>query len=171
MAKRALVPPISATSAVALTARPLQPLQLDEDASFLPLGLCSPVIWPDRPRFQSGMCGPRKRRGGRNPEIKFCGRRRLRRLPDRPGRCNIRYGSGEDTMAEYRLYCMKESGNAYKAALMLALSGADWEPVWVDYFNGATRTEAFKAEINEMGEVPVLVHGPTRLSQSGVILN
>jgi len=74
-------------------------------------------------------------------------------------------------MAEYRLYCMKESGNAYKVALMLALSGADWEPVWVDYFNGATRTDSFKAEINEMGEVPVLVHGPTRLSQSGVILN
>jgi glutathione S-transferase len=74
-------------------------------------------------------------------------------------------------MAEYRLHCMKESGNAYKVALMLALTGADWEPVWVDYFNGATRTDSFKGEINEMGEVPVLDHGPTRLTQSGVILN
>jgi glutathione S-transferase len=74
-------------------------------------------------------------------------------------------------MAEYRLHCMKESGNAYKVALMLALTGADWEPVWVDYFHGATRTDAFKAEVNEMGEVPVLVHGPARLTQSGVILH
>jgi glutathione S-transferase len=74
-------------------------------------------------------------------------------------------------MAEYRLHCMKESGNANKVALMLALTGADWEPVWVDYFNGATRTDSFKGELNEMGEVPVLEHGSTRLAQSGVILN
>ena len=74
-------------------------------------------------------------------------------------------------MAEYRLHCMKESGNANKVAMMLALTGADWEPVWVDYFNGATRTDSFKGAINEMGEVPVLDHGATRLTQSGVILN
>jgi len=73
-------------------------------------------------------------------------------------------------MAEYRLHCMKESGNANKVAMMLALTGADWQPVWVDYFNGATRTEAFKGEINEMGEVPVLEHRGKRLTQSGVIL-
>ncbi len=73
-------------------------------------------------------------------------------------------------MAEYRLHCMKESGNANKAALMLALAGADWQPVWVDYFNGATRTDSFKGEMNEMGEVPVLEHGAVRLTQSGVIL-
>jgi len=74
-------------------------------------------------------------------------------------------------MAEYRLHCMKESGNANKVAMMLALAGADWEPAWVDYFNGATRTEAFRGEVNEMGEVPVLEHGATRLTQSGVILH
>jgi len=73
-------------------------------------------------------------------------------------------------MAEYRLHCMKESGNANKVALMLALAGADWQPVWVDYFNGATRTDSFKGQLNEMGEVPVLEHGATRLTQSGVIL-
>ena len=59
-------------------------------------------------------------------------------------------------MAEYQLYCFAQSGNAYKAALMLALAGADWEPVWVDFFNGGTRTPEYRA-INEMGEVPVLV--------------
>jgi glutathione S-transferase len=73
-------------------------------------------------------------------------------------------------MAEYRLHCFAQSGNAYKAALMLQLAGADWEPVFVDFFNGAGRTPEFRA-INEMGEVPVLDHGKTRMSQSGVILD
>jgi glutathione S-transferase len=74
-------------------------------------------------------------------------------------------------MSEYRLHCMKESGNAYKVALMLELSGCDWQPVWVDYFNGQTRADAFRAEVNEMGEVPVLEHKGRHLSQSGVILD
>jgi glutathione S-transferase len=73
-------------------------------------------------------------------------------------------------MAEYRLYCFAQSGNAYKAALMLNLCGAAWEPRFVDYFNGETRTPAYRA-INEMGEVPVLERGGRRLAQSGVILD
>ena len=73
-------------------------------------------------------------------------------------------------MAEYRLHCFAQSGNAYKAALMLNLCGADWEPRFVDFFNGATRTPEFRA-INAMGEVPVLEHAGRRLSQSGVILD
>ena len=73
-------------------------------------------------------------------------------------------------MPEYRLYCFAQSGNAYKAALMLNLCGADWEPRFVDFFNGETRTPAFRA-INVMGEVPVLEHAGGRLSQSGVILD
>lgn len=73
-------------------------------------------------------------------------------------------------MAEYTLHCFAQSGNAYKAALMLELSGADWEPAFVDFFNGATRTPDF-LELNEMGEVPVLEHGMRALSQSGVILD
>ncbi len=73
-------------------------------------------------------------------------------------------------MAEYQLHCFAQSGNAYKTALLLALNEADWEPVFVDFFNGATRTPEYRA-INEMGEVPVLEHGEVRLSQSGVILD
>ena len=73
-------------------------------------------------------------------------------------------------MAEYRLHCFAQSGNAYKAALMLNLCGADWTPVFVDFFNGETRTPDFR-QINEMGEVPVLEHEGRRLSQSGVILD
>jgi glutathione S-transferase len=74
-------------------------------------------------------------------------------------------------MAGYTLYCFAQSGNCYKAALMLELCGADWQPRVVDYFNGETRTPAYRAEVNEMGEAPVLVHGARKLSQSGVILD
>ncbi|MFZ7090287.1 glutathione S-transferase family protein [Primorskyibacter sp. 2E233] len=68
-----------------------------------------------------------------------------------------------------KLHCFGESGNAYKAALALELSGLEWEPVYVDFFGGATRTPEYLSEINEMGEAPVLVDGDTRLTQSGVI--
>ena len=75
-------------------------------------------------------------------------------------------------MAEYQLYCFAQSGNAYRVALMLNLIGADWQPIYVDFFKGGeTRTPKYRAEINEMGEVPVLVHGAKKLSQSGVILS
>lgn len=67
-----------------------------------------------------------------------------------------------------KLHCFGESGNAYKAALTLELSAADWEPVSVDFFKGATRTEEFRA-INPMGEAPVLVDGDVTLTQSGAI--
>ncbi|MEL6644367.1 MAG: glutathione S-transferase family protein [Pseudomonadota bacterium] len=68
-----------------------------------------------------------------------------------------------------KLYCFGESGNAYKAALTLELAGVDWEPVYVDFFNGEARTAEFRETINPMGEVPVLVDGDVRLTQSGVI--
>ena len=72
--------------------------------------------------------------------------------------------------AEFRLYCFAQSGNAFKIALMLQLCGAKWEPRFVDFFGGETRTPEYRA-INEMGEVPVLEHRGKRLSQSGVILH
>ncbi|WP_435170139.1 glutathione S-transferase family protein [Falsirhodobacter sp. 1013] len=67
-----------------------------------------------------------------------------------------------------RLYCFGESGNAYKAALTMTLSSYAWEPVWVDFFHGETRTDGFRA-LNPMGEVPVLVDGDLTLTQSSVI--
>ena len=74
-------------------------------------------------------------------------------------------------MTEYQLYCFAQSGNAYRAALMLNLIGAKWEPIWIDFFGGgATRKPEYREEVNEMGEVPVLVHGSKKLTQSGVIL-
>lgn len=73
-------------------------------------------------------------------------------------------------MPEYRLHCFAQSGNAYKAALLLELAGADWEPLWVDFFNGGARAPDYLA-LNPMGEVPVLEHDGLTLSQSGVILD
>ncbi len=73
-------------------------------------------------------------------------------------------------MAEYVLHCFAQSGNAYKTALMLAVSGADWEPRFVDFFKGATKTPEYRA-LNVMGEVPLLEHRGRILSQSGVILD
>ncbi|MDB5658291.1 MAG: glutathione S-transferase family protein [Cypionkella sp.] len=69
-----------------------------------------------------------------------------------------------------KLYCFGESGNAYKVALALTFADIEWEPVFVDFFNGETRTPEFRA-INEMGEAPVFVDGDTTLTQSGVILD
>ena len=75
-------------------------------------------------------------------------------------------------MAEYQLYCFAQSGNAYRAALMLNLIGADWESRFVDFFGkGEPRSPEYRANVNEMGEVPVLVHQGKKLSQSGVILS
>jgi glutathione S-transferase len=73
-------------------------------------------------------------------------------------------------MADYTLHCFAQSGNAYKAALMLNLCGADWTPRFVDYFGGETRSDAYR-QLNPMGEVPVLEHHGRRLSQSGAILD
>ena len=74
-------------------------------------------------------------------------------------------------MTEFKLYCFGESGNAYKAALMLELCRLDWQPIWVDFFNGETRTPEYRQSVNEMGEVPVLDTGTAKLTQSGVILD
>jgi len=68
-----------------------------------------------------------------------------------------------------KLYCFGESGHSYKAALALQLANIDWDPIFVDFFNGEARSDQYRSQINEMGEVPVLVDGDTKLTQSGVI--
>jgi glutathione S-transferase len=74
-------------------------------------------------------------------------------------------------MSEYQLYCLAQSGHCYRAALMLNLIGADWEPLSIDFFGKAVQRSAeYRADINEIGEIPVLVHGNNKFSQSGVIL-
>ncbi len=77
--------------------------------------------------------------------------------PPRNGNVPETGTEGEKTMTA-KLYCFGESGNAYKAALTMELAGIDWEPVFVDFFNGETRTPDYR-KLNPMGEVPVLVDG------------
>ena len=57
-----------------------------------------------------------------------------------------------------------------KPALALELAEADWAPRFVDYFNGETKSPAYRA-MNVMGEVPMLEHRGAVLCQSGVILD
>lgn len=70
-----------------------------------------------------------------------------------------------------KLYCFGESGNAYKAALTLELSGLAWDAEYVDFFGGETRTAEYKSNINEMGEAPVLIDTDHdyKITQSGAI--
>ena len=73
-------------------------------------------------------------------------------------------------MADFKLHCFAQSGHSYKAALMLELCGADWEPVFIDFFNGGARSAEFR-EINSMAEAPVMFHGEKKFIQSGVMLD
>jgi glutathione S-transferase len=74
-------------------------------------------------------------------------------------------------MSQYELICFAQSGNAYRCALMLNLIGAKWKATWVDFFKaGVQRTPDFRTGVNEMGEVPVLIDGDRKLTQSSVIL-
>ena len=68
-----------------------------------------------------------------------------------------------------KLYCFGESGHSYKVALALELAGCAWEPIFVDFFNCATRGPDYRSNVNVMGEVPVLVDGEVKLTQSGLI--
>ena len=73
-------------------------------------------------------------------------------------------------MAEFRLHEFPESGGCYKVALMLALCGAEWEGIPVDYFRGQTRSPEWREAVSVMGEVPVLEHQGRKRTQSGAIL-
>ena len=71
----------------------------------------------------------------------------------------------------YRLHGFCQSGNTFKVAFALRALKQPWEPVFVDFMNGVTRTEDWREQANEMGEVPILDDGARRLTQSGVILS
>ncbi len=71
----------------------------------------------------------------------------------------------------YRLYCFGQSGNSFKVALLLKHLQLPWQAEYVDFFSGLSRDRDWRAEHNEMGEIPILVDGDLRLTQSGVILD
>lgn len=70
-----------------------------------------------------------------------------------------------------RLHCFSQSGNCFKVAFLLRALGQPWEPVFVDFMNGVTRTPGWREANNEMGEAPVLEDGTHRFTQSGLILS
>ena len=70
----------------------------------------------------------------------------------------------------YQLHGFSQSGNTFKVAFLLRALNQAWEPRFVDFMNGVTRTGEWREATNEMGEVPVLDDGAHRLTQSGVIL-
>lgn len=74
-------------------------------------------------------------------------------------------------MSEFTLHCFGQSGNCFKVAQMLQLTGADWTAKYVPFLDGVTRSPDWRGDMNEMGEAPVLDHGDLRLTQSGVILD
>ena len=74
-------------------------------------------------------------------------------------------------MADYRLHAFYNSGNAFKVAMMLDLSGCTWEAVPVTPGGDAAHGPDWWARANTFGEVPVLETGGRFLSQSGVILH
>lgn len=65
----------------------------------------------------------------------------------------------------YVLYGHPRSGNAYKTALMLALTGTPYEFEAVDLMGGGN-LEPYYLEINPLGKVPALRHGELLLRQS-----
>lgn len=73
-------------------------------------------------------------------------------------------------MPSYRLHYFPESGNSYKLALMLRLCGQHFEPVWTDFAGGVTRSAEWRANINAMGEIPVLEEDGVKLTQTAPIL-
>lgn len=70
----------------------------------------------------------------------------------------------------YRLHGFCQSGNTFKVAFLLRALNQEWQPQFVDFMNGVTRTGVWRDATNEMGEVPVLDDAQRRLTQSGVIL-
>ncbi|MEM0978486.1 MAG: glutathione S-transferase family protein [Pseudomonadota bacterium] len=68
------------------------------------------------------------------------------------------------------LYCFGESGNAYRAALCMTLSGFAYETRFVDFFNGEARKEDYTSNVNAMGEVPALDYNGKIYTQSAVIM-
>ncbi|MEP6790652.1 MAG: glutathione S-transferase [Ramlibacter sp.] len=70
----------------------------------------------------------------------------------------------------YRLHCFAQSGNSYKVAFCLRAMQLPFEMVFVDFMHGATRENAWRESVNEMGEAPVLEADGKRMAQSGAIM-
>lgn len=73
----------------------------------------------------------------------------------------------------YKLHGFSQSGNSYKVALLLQALKQPWAPVHVPFqafAEGLTRSDAWRQDNNEMGEVPILEFGDRKLTQSAAIM-
>jgi glutathione S-transferase len=70
----------------------------------------------------------------------------------------------------YLLHGLCQSGNTFKVAFLLRALNVPWEPRFVDFMNGVTRSGDWRDATNVMGEIPVLEVEGRRLTQSGAIL-
>jgi len=74
----------------------------------------------------------------------------------------------------YTLHGFCQSGNTYKVAMTLQALQQPWtaRPVaFADFAGGLTRTEPWRRDVNEMGEVPILEVDGRKRTQSGAILS
>ncbi|MAP13235.1 MAG: glutathione S-transferase [Gammaproteobacteria bacterium] len=69
----------------------------------------------------------------------------------------------------YTLYGHVRSGNSYKPALMLALTGTPFEFVEVDLVGEEQKSGQYRDK-NVFAKVPMLTHGRATMRQSGTIL-
>jgi glutathione S-transferase len=73
----------------------------------------------------------------------------------------------------YKLHCFAQSGNAYKVALLLQALRQPWTPVhlpFADFAGGVPRSDAWRQDVNAMGEIPVLETDGRKLTQSAAIM-
>ncbi|BBI50706.1 hypothetical protein HORIV_31270 [Vreelandella olivaria] len=54
-------------------------------------------------------------------------------------------------------------------ALMLTLCDQTFEPIWTDFASRVTWTAEWRANVNPMGEIPVLEEDGVKLTQTGLI--
>jgi len=73
----------------------------------------------------------------------------------------------------YKLHAFSQSGNVFKVAVLLQALRQPWMPVhmpFTDFVGGVPRSDAWRQDVNAMGEVPILEVDGKKLTQSAAIL-
>jgi glutathione S-transferase len=73
----------------------------------------------------------------------------------------------------YKLHAFSQSGNVFKVAVLLQALRQPWTPVhmpFTDFVGGVPRSDAWRQDVNAMGELPILEVDGKKLTQSAAIL-